>query len=623
DLLIERAYEPAHSPLQNLVPFVKDGEQVETKMKRAVDGVQYLKLHGCIDHYSDTENPLILTREQYARYSKNRTRLFDRMQDWGREFPIIFCGYSVSDPHIQSILYELFELGQARPMYFIVDPSVSSREERYWAAHRVTIIPTTFEVFIRQLDGSVSKQSRALPKMIGGGTSTLRSHYKVAHATESDGLQYFLSEDVDHVRKGMPVASANAKEFYRGAETGWGPIAQDFDVIRGATDSLVVEAILSTEEERAAKVELFAVDARGGRIGRWLEERAGYASAQLAVTNLPASASFKWISEVPDSDEINAHRYRQRLVDAGVDTFRAPQGGAVEPGQRILQFRPQTDSVDSMLSYSRWAPWHAVLNGYGGIAMGLAFGTVSQSVPLPALQPDGSEAKWFSGLEGTIAALRRGFDTVIQTSTLDDFQRVSEDLFAEKRKSEKSDFNGEQMAFRYSKARILAFLAAPGSGKKTQRIDLKFKKSLHVYDMLGEESISRNGKFRLDLSPGDVGLISILPYPVTRLHVQAPERIYAGRRLTISVDVKTRDALPGDHVVRVDFGRRGRAPLKHYSRNLICVDGRGTTYMPLAMNEIPGSYTLRVRDVLTGVETVKTIQVLSLRSEATIALSGV
>lgn len=264
DVIIEKAYDPARSPLQELVPFVKDGQLVETKMKRAVDGVQYLKLHGCIEHYMDTEIPILLTREQYARYSRKRTRLFQRLLDWGREFPIIFCGYSVSDPHIQAILYHLFELGQARPMYFIVDPAVSPREERYWGAHRVTSIRATFSDFIHQLDRSVSGQSRALPKSIGGGTSTLRSHYKVANASESKELLYFLGEDVDHVRKGMPVAPASAKDFYRGAETGWGPLAQGFDVARGVTDSLVVDAILSTEEERAATVELFAIKGPAG-----------------------------------------------------------------------------------------------------------------------------------------------------------------------------------------------------------------------------------------------------------------------------------------------------------------------------------------------------------------------
>jgi hypothetical protein len=69
DLVVERSYDPSTKPLQELVPFVKDGQHVETQMKKAIAGLQYLKLHGCINHYMDREIPLVLAREQYARYS--------------------------------------------------------------------------------------------------------------------------------------------------------------------------------------------------------------------------------------------------------------------------------------------------------------------------------------------------------------------------------------------------------------------------------------------------------------------------------------------------------------------------------------------------------------------------
>ena len=49
------------------------------------------------------------------------------------------------------------------------------------------------------LDAAVSTISRSLPKSIGGGTSTLRRHYKVANAPESDALFQFLSDDLLNV----------------------------------------------------------------------------------------------------------------------------------------------------------------------------------------------------------------------------------------------------------------------------------------------------------------------------------------------------------------------------------------------------------------------------------------
>jgi hypothetical protein len=279
DLIVQRAYDPTNNPLQDLVSFVKDGQQVETQMKRVVDGVQYLKLHGCIDHYMDREIPLVLAWEQYARYSAHRTRLFERFRDWGREFPIIFCGYSVSDPHIQNILFELFALGRERPMYYMVDPNVSAREERYWASHRVTTIKATFQDFIMSLDATMPTVARALPRAIGGGASTLRAHYKVANAPETNALFEFRATDVEHIRQGMPVAQSDPRDFYRGMDDGWGGIAQNLDVPRTATDSLVIDVILSNEEERASKLDLYVVKGPAGNGKTIVLKRAAWMAA--------------------------------------------------------------------------------------------------------------------------------------------------------------------------------------------------------------------------------------------------------------------------------------------------------------------------------------------------------
>jgi len=264
DLIIERAYAANKKPVQQLVKFLKDGDQIETEMKRAVDGVPYLKLHGCIDHYMDEAIPLILATEQYARFSANRTRLFQRFQDWGREFPVIFCGYSVSDPHIQTILLELFDLNPKRPMYYIVDPSFRPVEERYWNARRTAPIRATFADFLRSLDAAISVTSRSLPLSLGGGSSTLRPHYKVANPPESKALLFSLAEDFEHVRKDMPVKPAIAKDFYRGMNDGWGAIEQDLDVPRSVTDNLVVDAVLAQEDERSGPTDFFAVKGPAG-----------------------------------------------------------------------------------------------------------------------------------------------------------------------------------------------------------------------------------------------------------------------------------------------------------------------------------------------------------------------
>jgi cytochrome c-type biogenesis protein CcmH/NrfG len=264
DTILEQAYEATGAQaVQDLVAFVKNGQPVETEMKRHVNGVQCLKLHGCITRYTDQEIPLILATEQYIKYATNRTRLFERLRDWGTEFPIIFCGYSINDPNIQLILFDLFDLDRRRPQYYVVNPEISDIEQRYWASHRITGLRATCEEFFETLDATISGASRKLTSRIGGGQTSLRTFYRVAGVVESERLLSFLIHDADHVRRDIPFAANDPKDFYKGYDDGWFAIANQLDVHRAVTDSLVVDAVLAPEEGRPA-VELFVLKGPGG-----------------------------------------------------------------------------------------------------------------------------------------------------------------------------------------------------------------------------------------------------------------------------------------------------------------------------------------------------------------------
>jgi hypothetical protein len=107
DLLVEKAYAGAPTHLQTLVKTVKDGDNFDTRLNKETDPVGFYKLHGCIDFHTASEIPLILGNEQYASYESNRSRFYGRFRDLGFEYPIVFAGYSISDPHIQRMLFDL------------------------------------------------------------------------------------------------------------------------------------------------------------------------------------------------------------------------------------------------------------------------------------------------------------------------------------------------------------------------------------------------------------------------------------------------------------------------------------------------------------------------------------
>lgn len=263
DLIVERSYAAAGAK-QDLAIFVKDQQQFDTELKKKRSGLPYIKLHGSVDRVDDPDIPLILSTEQYVRYDKNRRRIFNYFQNFGYEFPIIFCGYSIEDPHIQTILFDLANNEIRRPRYYLVNSGLDEVERRYWEAHRITCINAKFSEFLDALDAAIPEANRALPRTLGGGAETVRNFYRVAGASESDVLSYFLTTDVDHVRLGIASAGGTPKQFYTGYDNGWGPIEGELDVRRRVTDNILVDAILAEESERQSLVDLHVLKGPAG-----------------------------------------------------------------------------------------------------------------------------------------------------------------------------------------------------------------------------------------------------------------------------------------------------------------------------------------------------------------------
>jgi len=81
------------------------------------------------------------------------------VKDAAHEFPIIFCGYSLSDPHIRSLIYRLGP-GQ-RPAFYLVAPKANDVDKQFWASQNVTVVPITFAKFMEALDVAIPPLLRA------------------------------------------------------------------------------------------------------------------------------------------------------------------------------------------------------------------------------------------------------------------------------------------------------------------------------------------------------------------------------------------------------------------------------------------------------------------------------
>ncbi len=168
---------------------------------------------------------------------------------------------------------------------------------------------------------------------------------------------------------------------------------------------------------------------------------------------------------------------------------------------------------------------------------------------------------------------------------------------------------GERAAYRYSEARILAFTNTDDGESKERQFRVRPTKEMFPYASRRGELLDGGKRHKFRLRPGDVEVIAFLPYEVTRILLEVPETIRRGRHLPIGIDVRTRDKLPGNHVVYVTLTPRAGKPIAYYSHSLECVAGHAVTSIPLALNETPGEYTVTIRDTLTGFVETATVNV--------------
>lgn len=263
DLVLERAYSQCTEREQILSPVISDGDNFSAKLRDASQ-VLYLKLHGCISRSTDVQLPLILASEEYAKYRKNRDRLFKHFSDWGRERPIVFCGYDVGDPNIQQILFDLADLGTHRPHYGLVNPDLDDFTARYWAARRFATEKLTFEDFLIQLDAKIPRSSRSLGALIKSDELSIRPWIKT-HTAPSSSLRLYLQDELLHLHKGMPTQAIDPNRFYRGQSDAWGAYSQELDVRRRVSDDMVLASHLDRSNQRIVQIYLLKGHAGSGK----------------------------------------------------------------------------------------------------------------------------------------------------------------------------------------------------------------------------------------------------------------------------------------------------------------------------------------------------------------------
>ncbi|MBI4923633.1 MAG: SIR2 family protein [Devosia nanyangense] len=242
DLIIERAYDQANSPMQPLSVVRSDASGID----KAAASLTYIKLHGCITEYQVLHPPLVASSEQLINFREGRVGQFDTFLEWAKTRTIVFVGYSFRDPDLRALLDQVIKEGDGRPTHYIVTPGVLLAQRKYWSDRRIETIDSTFSEFLTSVDVAFPKPKRELALVVGSNNfqTPITRFISVAGRTESQELRAYLASSVEVVADLGAKPAIDSKQFYRGFDLGWAPIANNLDIRLPIVDEVLSEEVL-------------------------------------------------------------------------------------------------------------------------------------------------------------------------------------------------------------------------------------------------------------------------------------------------------------------------------------------------------------------------------------------
>ena len=144
---------------------------------------------------------------------------------------------------------------------------------------------------------------------------------------------------------------------------------------------------------------------------------------------------------------------------------------------------------------------------------------------------------------------------------------------------------------------------------KPQGIAIRAGRRGHLYDLLRGEYLGEADRIEVDDFARPVRIFSFLPYRVAGMELQCEEEARPGGMIRGTLKVDTGGATAVRHVVRFTVQRPDGKTVRYLTQNLEAKGGQAAFTIPLALNEPTGQWTLRARDVATGVEATMTFTV--------------
>jgi len=186
---------------------------------------------------------------------------------------------------------------------------------------------------------------------------------------------------------------------------------------------------------------------------------------------------------------------------------------------------------------------------------------------------------------------------------------IKREVTVEPRQGEAPPRCYERNTFARGANRVHAFIRDFRRCSDNDPVLIHFGRKAHVYDVRARKHLGLTESVEATIPPGETAVYACLPYRVTAVDTKLPGRVAAGTDARLSVAVKTDGGPVGDHVLHVELLDPQKRSVWCYASNQLAVGGKLELALPLALNDAPGQWTVRVRDVLTGTSAQATFAV--------------
>jgi hypothetical protein len=139
-------------------------------------------------------------------------------------------------------------------------------------------------------------------------------------------------------------------------------------------------------------------------------------------------------------------------------------------------------------------------------------------------------------------------------------------------------------------------------GLQAEEVVIDVPEAAHVYDIRRQTLVGADRRISTTLTPGEPQIYALLPYAVAGVTVRAAaDPVHPGDVAEFDVRLDLGGRQPaGKHVVRIEVMTPLGEPIDDYAQNLLTNATSTRVSVPLALNDLSGTWTLRATDVASG-----------------------